>query len=92
MLNINKIRETEVICPECDGTGQSDERDNTLSVWTGVMRTCNLCDGYGNWIQFEVTCPECDEPSYRGTDQKEARRWVGVPCAPCQAERLEAVR
>lgn len=61
-------------CPECNGTGQVTQIQNTILGQVQTSRTCNRCHGTG-----EVINEVCDNCRGKGTVRKQPKIKVKIP-------------
>ena len=61
-------------CPDCNGTGQVTQVQNTILGQVQTTRTCSKCHGTG-----EVITDICDNCKGRGTVRKQPRIKVKIP-------------
>ena len=61
-------------CPECNGTGQVRQVQNTILGQMQTTRTCNMCHGTG-----EVIKEPCEVCKGRGTVRKQPKIKVKIP-------------
>ena len=63
-----------VKCPDCNGTGEIRQVQNTILGSVQTRRTCNRCHGTGEIIQYI-----CDNCNGKGTIRKQAKIKVKIP-------------
>lgn len=61
-------------CPECQGTGQVKQIQNTILGQVQTTRTCNTCHGTG-----EIIKEPCEECKGKGTIRKQPKIVVKIP-------------